>query len=90
MTCDDAHNLVVLFGGVVTSRKLMNDTWTFDGQAWTQQPATSPPPRQQGGMAYDCAKQQVVLFSGIGQNGAHLLDTWMWNGTNKSTNRAGI
>jgi hypothetical protein len=33
-------------------------------------------------MAYDYAAQQVVLFSGIGQGGAHLLDTWVWSGAN--------
>ena len=31
-------------------------------------------------MAYDAARQRVVLFGGFG--GGHLGDTWEWNGTN--------
>jgi hypothetical protein len=50
---------------------------------WTQMsPATSPPARFGGTLAYDAAHQDVVLFGGAGTSGASLNDTWLWNGTN--------
>lgn len=49
---------------------------------WTQlSPATSPPGRSSGAMAYDTARDRAVLFGGT--NGfTNLGDTWEWNGSN--------
>ena len=39
-----------------------------------------PPPRSYTSMAYDEARQRVVLFGGIGKPGETLGDTWEWDG----------
>lgn len=87
---DQAAGTAVLFGGVreivsatgIPSFRISNDTWTWNGSAWTQQfPASSPSARQGASIAYDAAHKQVVLFGG----GPGILgtynDTWTWNGT---------
>jgi hypothetical protein len=85
MAYDPVQKLVVLFGGIALGHKpeYLSDTWAFNGTTWAElQPADSPPPRQQAGMAYDFAAKQIVLFSGIGRNSTTLFDTWTWDGTN--------
>jgi hypothetical protein len=81
---DEAHGQMVLFGGRTESQNFLDETWTFDGKAWTQMhPAASPTGRQMAGMAYDAARHQVVLVGGmISQNGRQvpLNDTWTWDG----------
>jgi hypothetical protein len=73
MTHDPAHQEVVLFGGAYSSGHF-DDTWTWDGSAWTEQhPVTSPPSECCSNMAYDAITQRVVLF-GVG--------TWTWDGSN--------
>src|SRR5207244_2155101 len=61
-----------------------NDTWVWDGTTWIQKfPATSPSPRVHAGMAYDKARQQVVLFGGANNPITLVLgDTWVWDGVN--------
>jgi hypothetical protein len=46
---------------------------------WTQRSATGPSPRHNHAMAYDSARQVVVLFGGEA-NGSILGNTWEWNG----------
>jgi hypothetical protein len=83
---DEAHGQMVLFGGRTESQNFLDETWTFDGKAWTQMhPKVSPPGRQMAGMAYDAARHQVVLVGGtINQPGktvqVPLNDTWTWDG----------
>ena len=91
MTYDSAQNEVVLFGGVgcqlgfqlypdCISLPNENDTWVWDGNIWTQKaPPLSPTPRNSSMMAYDSARQQVLLFGGQSSNGL-LNDTWTWDG----------
>ena len=84
MAYDAARGQVVLFGGGVSccSGDFFNDTWTWDGHAWTlQHPATSPSARYLMGMAYDELRQEVVMFGGRDANGRP-TDTWIWDGTN--------
>jgi len=85
---DAARGVVALFGGFIcqgASCFPVNDTWTFDGTAWKQQhPATSPPARYFANIAYDDARQVVVLFGGItcGDLACTAVnDTWTWDGT---------
>jgi len=64
---------------------LSTETWTWDGRTWTQtHPAISPSARQGGSMAYDAARQRVVLVGGMGSapnnKGQILRDTWTWDG----------
>jgi hypothetical protein len=58
MAYDAARQQIVLFGGWSTSgisrSHLLGDTWTWDGQTWTEQtPPMNPPGRYAAGMAYD-------------------------------------
>jgi hypothetical protein len=74
--------MVVLFGG--TGPGYLNDTWTWNGTAWTEQhPAANPPPRHGSSLAYDGASRQILLFGG--DSGARvplfMNDTWVWSGT---------
>lgn len=49
---------------------------------WTQQsPATSPPARYAGSMAYDQATSQLVLFGGLDSQNNVIGDPWTWDGT---------
>ncbi|HEX8617520.1 MAG TPA: kelch repeat-containing protein [Thermoanaerobaculia bacterium] len=61
-----------------------DDLWEWDGASlkWTQlaQPDYRPTARQNGGLGYDPATGELVLFGGYG-NGFYYSDTWTWNGT---------
>lgn len=75
---------VVLFGGSTSTDFFNDETWVWNGTTatWTKQnPITSPPGRQYGAMAYDPARNEVVLFGGRDANGMR-GDTWVWNGIN--------
>jgi hypothetical protein len=82
MAYDEARQRVVVFGGqhrYDTPNEA--DTWQWDGAKWMQRfPTTAPIERAFSAMAYDSARQRVVLFGGYGGN---LLraDTWEWDGT---------
>jgi Galactose oxidase, central domain len=82
---------VLLFGGhyvrVLPDRNEMvalNDLWTWDGAAWTELTPTSgsPPPRTGHAMAYDAARDRLVLFGGRDPDGGvdRYGDTWEWDG----------
>jgi hypothetical protein len=62
---------------------MFGDTWTWDGRNWTRlNPASSPPGRSLGAMAYDAAGGNTVLFGGGWANSdAPVTDTWTWDGT---------
>ena len=76
MAYDAATNTTVLYGGFnddsATKQQYpyTNDTWTYDGSAWTQRQAIGcsalvcPSWRQNAAMAYDPATQQVILYGG--------------------------
>lgn len=55
-------------------------TYTLAGDAWTRQGDTvGQSPRRWSAMAYDEARQNIVLFGGDGR-GSPLRDTWIWDG----------
>jgi RHS repeat-associated protein len=84
MAYDAARGQLVMFGGGATipSPIIFDDTWVWDGVSWTQKfPATNPPPKSSQSMAYDAARQQVVMFGGTIGN-AISADTWVWDGIN--------
>ena len=43
--------------------------------------AGNPPARRYHAMAYDAARQQILLYGGLVNSGG-LDDTWVWNGMN--------
>lgn len=81
---DGARQRIVLFGGSPTASAatFLDDTWLFDGRDWVQASgALRPPARRDHRLVWDAARQEVVLFGGVGFGGASLDDTWVWNGT---------
>jgi hypothetical protein len=81
MAFDPGRNRTVLFGGISSVNQeggpsVLQDTWEFDGEAWTQQEDGGPPGRGGHAMAYDLLAGRVVLFGG---NPAR-DDTWAWDG----------
>jgi hypothetical protein len=81
MVYDEARNEIFMFGGYSFDKdanfNYFSETWTFDGQTWTNKnPAHSP--RAGDGvpqpiMTYDAARKQAILLEfGAG--------TWIWNG----------
>jgi hypothetical protein len=74
---------VILFGGEQDANHILDDTWAWDGTAWTELTVANPPPaRFHAAMA--TFQNEIVLFGGAGAipNGAPFLaDTWTWDGT---------
>lgn len=77
---------VVLFGGRANSLSTgFDDTWLWDGTTWIQAPhaAAGPVPRVYPTMAYDSARDVVVMFGGTLPGdlvNVELGDTWEWDG----------
>ena len=72
----------VVFGGerTVEGRGRLGDTWTWDGIKWTRVDGVAPSARMDIAMAYDAARDRVVMFGGSGANAVDLTDTWEWDG----------
>ena len=83
MVYDRARSQVVLFGGTTPSMfDGTNETWTWNGAAWSQRaPATSPPVRFGHALTFDSARGEVLLYGGYNRTSNLLGDTWVWNGT---------
>jgi hypothetical protein len=70
MVFDAARRVTVLFGGYADQETLYKnafrqDTWTWDGNSWTQQTTASGPPRTESlGFVYDDALGKAVLVGG--------------------------
>ena len=86
-----ATGRTVLFGGYgwqeVTDgghALQLNDTWCWDGTAWTAQtPSSIPSGRMAAPITYDQTHQELVMFGGrdLWSSGLEVLrDTWVWNG----------
>jgi hypothetical protein len=75
---DAAHLVTVIFGGEASSGVLKNDTWTWNGSAWSQKSPAAPPARYGHAMVYDSNRGVVVMFGGYSAD--YLCDTWEWDG----------
>ena len=77
--------MTVLFGGNSGDPGFFNETWEYDGNAWTQRLVAGPPGRSNFKMVYDEERHVTVLFggtnSGAGTGTGVLGDTWEWDGT---------
>ncbi len=85
---DSARGKAVLFGGFDEATGRRNDTWEWDGTAWTDRtPAgASPTPRHSALMVFDSMRNKTVLYSGNSGNGVATAGTWVdetweWDGT---------
>jgi hypothetical protein len=83
MAYDSSRHEIVLWGGSNSDLGVvLNDTWTWDGTSWSLElPARSPVARSGATMAYDPARDQMVLFGGYDANVAYTSDTWTWDGS---------
>src|SRR5262245_53290746 len=82
---DPVRRRVVLFGGR-TAVGERDDTWEWDGVAWTQRsPAQEPPGRHGHALAFDPSSGHVLLFGGVDSamvaTGRFYGDAWLWDGT---------
>ncbi len=57
----------------------LGDTWTRAGTTWRREPVAGPLPRYLGGLAYDDARGEYVLFGGQTARGTS-DETWTWTG----------
>jgi hypothetical protein len=67
MVNDSARKCMVLFGGMKSAQiatLLPNQTWEWDDKRWTERQDIGPSSRGDPGMAYDSARNRVVLFGG--------------------------
>ncbi|MFG0320573.1 MAG: protein kinase [Planctomycetota bacterium JB042] len=76
---------ILLFGGAPTrDGPLLNDTWVWDGAAWTRrEPRHAPPVRTGHALTFDPVRGRAVLFGGnASPHGtiAYHSDTWEWDG----------
>jgi hypothetical protein len=79
---------VMLLGGlksVFEDYIITRTTYGWDGETWRYHgPTNKPAARAQAAMAYDAARDEVVLFGGKQWNQLTLGDTVTWDGTNWS------
>lgn len=85
MAVDSLRGRVVLFGGALGTmlESCLQDTWEWNSRSWIlRQPTQSPPARMNHAMAYDEARNRVVLFGGSTDDGGQgvFADTWEWDG----------
>jgi carboxypeptidase family protein/phosphoesterase family protein/galactose oxidase-like protein len=85
---DPACGCVILFGGSSKTGSL-HDTWAFQAGTWTNITSlvgSGPPSRRLGGMDYDGASNELLLFGGHNGTGdkattfRYLNDTWVLAG----------
>ena len=90
---DESHRFAVLFGGLtyiktgkpIPTLRIEGKTLKWDGIAWTGITSdVTPPARFSPSMAYDAARNRVMMFGGCGD--VHcttvLSDTWTFDGAN--------
>lgn len=69
---DSRRGEVVLHGGHAVGPAWFTDTWRWNGSGWSRAtPAHVPPAMLGHGMAYDEARDRIVLFG---------TETWEWDG----------
>ncbi len=73
--------LVMIGGGSDTAAR--EEIWAWNGANWTRLADTDLPPRQGNGLAYDQARDRVVLTGGLDQPGTptRYQDVWEWDGS---------
>jgi hypothetical protein len=83
---DEVRGKTILFGGGIFPRipgPWATDTWQWDGVKWKQIATTGPTGRVTT-MVYDAARNEILLFGGVGAPVNNVQpkfsDTWIWNG----------
>jgi len=85
MAFDPSGPQVLMFGGVENFTNICGaDTWAWNGFDWTQlSPTTSPACKEAGGMDYDAATGEVLMFGGVG--GTPADQTWLFGNPSAQT-----
>ncbi len=78
-TYDSKRGTLIVFGGI-SNKKMVGDTWSWDGKTWKKLADNGPAPRAMGYMAYDVNRDRVVLFGGRLGWPNDVNDTWEWDG----------
>jgi hypothetical protein len=83
MVYDPSRKRIVMFGGVVRdgSQAWATETWEWDGSTWHKLAVPGPGGRVHHAIAYDAARNLVLLFGGIAQDNRYLGDLWAWDGS---------
>jgi cysteine-rich repeat protein len=85
LSYDADRKVIVMFGGSDTANNgfnPVNQTWEFDGTAWTRRlPILVPPARLGHVLTYDPVRKRTVMFGGFNQS-TTLRTTFEWNGDN--------
>ncbi|MEM7204706.1 MAG: hypothetical protein AAF628_30895 [Planctomycetota bacterium] len=77
---DAARQEVVHFGGLTAQAISSDETHLFDGVRWRRHGSGARPiPRGSAAMAWDSARQRVLLFGGTNYS-IEMNDTWEWDG----------
>lgn len=94
VTIDPRSNHVLLFGGLrvddvppvppaTTPTQVQvysDDMWEWDGTTWKKlSPTGVPPARENGAMAFDATRNEIILFGGYA--GQFFSDMWTYNPT---------
>lgn len=83
MTYDSERDHLVLYGGNSDDPEgeevtVLADIWIWNGTEWIKPDVSGPGPRSLHAMAYDAARQRIVLFGG--SEVANDDSVWEWNG----------
>jgi hypothetical protein len=70
---DRSMSVPLMINGYDGGTKLAG-TWKLEGNRWTMVDTTLPPGRFGAGVAYDEARDVIVLYGG--SNGSNLAETW--------------
>jgi hypothetical protein len=98
MAFDAARGVTVLFGGrrtVFPYDEYNNETWEWDGYAWSLRSIDGPSPREAHAMAFDAACAVTVLYGGgvyswETSNYEVFGDTWEWDGVQWTLRSTGV
>jgi hypothetical protein len=69
---------------MVFRSRTIGDTWLWDGMTWAQVPtSTAPSPRSGAAIAYDVARDRIILFGGFSDTYGTVTrsDTWEYDPT---------
>ena len=84
---DPGAGRTLMFGGADHER-VLDDLWSWNGDAWRRVSASGPGARTFPGFAFDHARGEAVVFGGnrvlFGREGeldTLLADTWTWRGS---------
>jgi len=87
MAYDPVQKKTVMFGGYDSLNAYKNDTWLWDGTAWTEVKKNKADARTNAAMWFDPTVKKVLLYGGIGRpNPENTIrrysDMWSFDGAN--------